>query len=360
MGRSIKRRSAKRHIKRRQEAKTKTRVEFLGSGCTTANLALSGTKDGGWARGRILNLVGDGSSGKTLKALELAFWCFNNLKKIRSKLFPRVKKIIIVYNNREGVMDFPLEKMYGPRFVKAVEWVYTATVEKMGRDYARRLDELESGEFLLYIVDSLDALDSVKGMDRFGESVRSDSEIDGSYHLEKQKYLPLFFSNTADKMEKNKKDATLMIISQVRTKIGITFGKKSYRTGGKSMDFYTHQVAWLSEVEKLRATRYGDKKVYGIRSRIRVERSKVSKPYREAEFTILFDHGLDDVGSMVEYLWRRKCRGIDGEKFKSKVSFIEYVEDNDLEEELQNEVERIWDRVEEAFRKEIGKRKSRW
>ena len=271
-----------------------------------------------------------------------------------------MKKIIIVYNNREGVMDFPLEKMYGPRFVKAVEWVYTATVEKMGRDYARRLDELESGEFLLYIVDSLDALDSVKGMDRFGESVRSDSEIDGSYHLEKQKYLPLFFSNTADKMEKNKKDATLMIISQVRTKIGITFGKKSYRTGGKSMDFYTHQVAWLSEVEKLRATRYGDKKVYGIRSRIRVERSKVSKPYREAEFTILFDHGLDDVGSMVEYLWRRKCRGIDGEKFESKVSFIEYVEDNDLEEELQNEVERIWDRVEEAFRKEIGKRKSRW
>jgi len=62
--------------------KERVRVEFLGSGCTTLNCALSGKgKDGGWARARIINIVGDGSSGKTLLALDLAFWCWKNIKK---------------------------------------------------------------------------------------------------------------------------------------------------------------------------------------------------------------------------------------------------------------------------------------
>jgi len=84
-------------------------VEVLHS-----NLALSGEgKDGGWARARVLNLVGDGSSGKTLLALELAFWCYKNIKKVKSKIFPKVKEVKIVYCNAEGVMDFPIKKMYG-------------------------------------------------------------------------------------------------------------------------------------------------------------------------------------------------------------------------------------------------------
>jgi len=339
----------------------KERVEFLGSGSTTLNLALSGKgKKGGWARGRIVNIVGDGSSGKTLLALELAFWCWKFIRKTQSSIFPKVRKVIIIYNNCEGVMDFPIEQMYGKEFVESVEWVCIKTIEHMGRDYLRRINALTKGTFLLYFIDSWDALESMASSKRMDESVESDKEPKGSYALEKQKYASSFFSNLAGKMESNKVDATLIIISQVRTKIGVTFGKKVYRAGGKALDFYVHQAAWLREVEKLRKTKRGKKRVYGIRCEAKVERSKVAIPFRESEFTILFNYGLDDVNSMADFLWGKKQIHFDGKIFKTRQSFVKYVEKNNKEDQLIRMSEREWGRVEDAFAADTKERKRRY
>ena len=351
-----------------KRVRRRTRVEFLSSGDIRLNLALSGKGiDGGWARGRIDNIVGDGSSGKTLLALEVAFWCFKNIKKIKSQIYPKVKKVIIAYYNAEGVMDFPLEKMYGEDFVKAVSWNPLSRnknpriAEHIGRDYIERLNNLKKGEFLLGVIDSWDALGSVAGDKRLADSIEKDKEIDGSYHLEKQKYASsVFFPAICGKMESNTKDATLIIVSQVRTKIGITFGKKQYRAGGKALDFYTHQVAWIRELEKLRKTKQKEKRVYGIRCAVKVERSKVAKPFRESEFTILFDHGLDTISSQIDYLWGKKKIKFNGERFKTKESFIQHIEKNNLEGNLAKETEKRWLTVERAFEKEVEKRKKRF
>ena len=76
------------------------RVEFLSSGLTLLNLALSGKgSEGGWARGRIINIVGDGSSGKTMLAIELAAQCFFYIKETKSKIFEQPKTVKIVYND---------------------------------------------------------------------------------------------------------------------------------------------------------------------------------------------------------------------------------------------------------------------
>ena len=346
---------------KKKKATHKERVEFLGSGCTTLNLSLSGKgKDGGWARGRVVNIVGDGSSGKTLLALELAFWCFKFLMTVKSKIFPKVKKLIIVYNNCEGVMDFPLEKMYGKQFVDSVEWICSKTIEDFGRDYMRRLKGLKKGHFLLYFIDSWDAIGTRAGHDRFEKSVEQDKEIEGSFALEKQKYASMFFENLSGQMENNKIDSTLVIISQVRTKIGATWGKKTYRAGGKALDFYTHQVAWIREVQKLRKTKRKRKRVYGIKSEAKVERSKVGKPFRESEFTILYDYGLDDVNSMIDFLWGKRVIKFDGKKFKTKAAFITYVEEKDKENELIEKTEKEWASIEQAFEDEVRKRKPRY
>lgn len=348
----------RRSLKRRA---SKSRVEFLNSGSTTLNLALSGKgSNGGWARGRVLNIVGDGSSGKTLVALELCFWCFNWVMKIKSLIYPKVKKVIIVYNNCEGVMDFPLEKMYGKKFVDSVIWLCSPNVESMGRDYARRLRTLKKGEFLLYIVDSWDALGSVAADARFEDAIDKDEEMKGSYQLEKQKYASNFFANVCSKLEGDKVDSTFMIVSQVRTKIGVTFGKKTYRAGGKALDFYTHQVAWIREVEKLRKTKQREKRVYGIVSEVKVERSKVAKPFREAEFTILFDYGLDDIDSMIKYLFGKKKINWKGETFKTHAAFIKHIEENNLEKDLKTAVAEKWQKVEDAFEREVRNRKARF
>lgn len=335
-------------------------VEFLNSGCTISNLALSGKgRKGGWARGRVCNIVGDGSSGKTVCALELAFWCFKNIKKTISEIYPKVKNIKIVYNNCEGVMDFPMEKMFGNEFVDSVEWICIKEIEKMSWDWFNRLKGLKSGDFLLYIIDSWDALFSIADKKRFEKSVEDEKEEEGSYNLEKQKFVGKFFSNCCDKLENNKLDATLFIISQVRTKIGITFGKKTYRAGGKALDFYTHQVAWIAEEEKMTKTKGRHKRVYGIRSRIKVERSKVAKPFREASFRILYDYGIDDINSMVDFLYGKNEIRFEGQKFKTRDSFVKYVEENNLEEKLMAACEKEWQDIEGLFEKEVETRKPR-
>lgn len=354
--------NVEKSIKARKAKESEAPVEFLHSGSHTLNLALSGkAQGGGWARGRVCNVVGDGSSGKTVCALELAFWCYQAIKHVRSKIFANVKKVTIVYNNCEGVMDFPLVRMYGQGFVDAVEWICIKDIEAMGRDYIRRMDNLAKGEFLLYIVDSWDSLGSSAETKRFEESVAKDKDMEGSYALEKQKFAGRFFAHISGKMENNSKDATLFIISQVRTKIGITFGKKTYRAGGKALDFYTHQVAWIAEMEKLTKTKRKHKRVYGIKSKVKVERSKVGKPFRESNFTILFDYGIDDINSMADFLYGKGSIRFNGNSFSQRPTFVKYIEsDKGHEDKLISATEEEWFEIEQAFEDEVTDRKKRY
>lgn len=341
----------------KQKINDDERVDFISTGSTPINLALSGkTRDGGWARGRIGNVVGDGSSGKSLLMLETAAWTFYNIKKTISKIFLQVNKTIIVYNNVEGVMDFPIDKMYGKKFVDSVEWTRTGTVEAMGRDYTRRVQALKEGEFLLYITDSWDALSSEAGQERFETAAQKDKPIDGTYGTEKAKYASAeFFRNMCNISDG--KDATLLIVSQTRSKIGITFGERHYRSGGDALNFYTHQVLWLAEVDKLKKTFHQHEKVYGIRAKGKVKRNKVAKPFREAEFVMLFDFGIDDILSMIDWYYGPEVKKInfDGQDF-DRQALIKYIESNNLQDMLMDMVQEEWDTIEAAVVPERKKR----
>jgi len=330
-------------------------VEFITTGSTILNLAGSGKGiNGGWARGHIVNIVGDGSSGKTILALETAAHDFYKIRKKESKIFAPVKDIQIVYNNPERVMDFPLKKMYGESFVKGVEWIATKTIEEFGADFGRRTDRLKSGQHLLYIVDSWDALRSKVGIERFEKAMdeairqREDDDSDkkkGTYAMEKQKYANDFFGNICGIMDE--KDATLIIISQVREKINVMFGDRYYRTGGKGLDFYTHQVCWLAEYDEIKRTFRGKSWVQGIISRGRFKRNKVAKPYREGDITIVYDYGIDDLTSMINWYWGPKAKEIEfDDERMSRVDFIGYVEKNDLVDEIRVLVEKEWQEME--------------
>jgi RecA/RadA recombinase len=220
---------------------------------------------------------------------------------------------------------------------------------------------LKKGESLLYIIDSWDAFQSAKSKKAFIESVQDDKELKGDYDLLVQKYASRkFFPAFCDALDNNKIDATLVIISQVRAKIGATFGRKQTRTGGKALDFYTHQVAWIKEVEKLRKTKRGRKRVYGIKSEVFVDRSKVAKPFRDSQFVILYDYGLDDINSMADFLWGKKVISFDGKKFKTRQSFVKYIEEHNKEDELIKKTEEEWNKTEDAFKEEVLQRKPRY
>ena len=338
----------------------KERTEFINTGSTILNLALSQKGiHGGFARNRIVNIVGDGSSGKTLLALESTHWAFRNILKIKSKIFPNTKRVRIIYINRERVMDFPVEKMYGQDYVDAIEWEYNiATIEEFGRFFGKVALEYQEGDCIIIVLDSWDSLNSEAGQERFKEAALKNETPDGSYKTEKAAYASKeFFNNCCDLM--TGKDITLFIISQTRTKIGITFGEKHYRSGGDALNFYTHQVPWLAEIEKLKKTFKGEQRVYGVRMLAKIKRNKVAKPFRQAESIILFDYGVDNISSMINYLYGPKANKIefDGYEFKNRDEFIKYIEENELEDELSKLCEDKWWEIEDAMVPDERKRK---
>jgi len=351
--------------KRNVEKKEERPVDFIHTGSTCLNLALSNRgKDGGWARGRIDNVVGDGGAGKTLIALEACANVFYHMLGTESHNFPKVEKVSVVYNNVEGVMDFPIDSMYGSPFNEGVEWMRTGVIQEFGWDFMKRVRSLKDGHMLFYVIDSWDALDSEEELKAFIESIEKEKPQEGSYDLGKQKYgSKRFFKTLCSEIEGDngqvKKDCTLLIVSQTRQKIGVIFGEKQYRAGGDALNFYTHQVLWLKDKGKIYHTKDGIIVVEGMNIKGGVRRNKTAKPFREANFPILFDHGIDDIMSMVQFLHgpaSKEVKDFFGSNFKTYETLANYVDKEGLEGELVKLTEEKWHRI-QSSKKHIRKRR---
>lgn len=340
-----------------------SRVEFLPTGNAMWNLISSGRVNGGNPRARVINIVGDGSSGKTLVALEFLAAVFHaHTEALKSNIYGTPKRIRLIYTNAEGVMDFNVENMYGPEFYAAIDWRPHDTVEKFGADFFDEISKYKKGDLVIWVVDSWDALDSDEDKKKFEDDIKkaikrkdkppTDAELKadkGSYNLGKQKYASKrFFKKVCADVHNAQADVTLVIISQVKQKIGVTFGEKRTRTGGDALNYYTHLVVWLSEIEKMKMQRLGHERVYGIRVRAKVKRSKVWKPFREADFKILFDYGIDDVGSMMDWYFGPKKDPVQwmGESFKRADLYEIFHSDAEQREYLKIAIQEIWDDVE--------------
>lgn len=250
-------------------------VEFFSSGCTGLDLALGG----GWAEGRIANIVGDKSTGKTLLCIEA---CANfRLKYPKGKIF---------YREAESAFDKGYASALGMP-VNSIDFGDPMeTVEDVFEDIERVLARLKGPG--LYILDSLDALTDRAELKR---------DLDeGSYGANKAKQLSQLFRRLVRKMER--KHLTIIIISQVRDKIGAMFGRKTTRSGGKALDFYASQVVYLAhlgtEYRKVRGTQ----KATGVNVKAKLDKNKVGLPFREFEFPITFGYGTDDLRACVAYL----------------------------------------------------------
>ena len=113
------------------------------------------------------------------------------------------------------------------------------------------------------------------------------------------------FRRSVRAMEKSR--VTGVIISQVRSKIGVSFGRGTTRSGGRALDFYASQVLYLSSGEVEYRTVKGEKRAVGMSVRARVDKNKIALPYREASFQILFGYGVHDVGASLDWLKKIKA-----------------------------------------------------
>jgi recombination protein RecA len=309
-------------------------LEFISTGCQVLDRVLGG----GVAEGRVCNVVGDKSSGKTLLAIELSA---NFYKKHGSKGD-------INYHESESAFDKPYATALGMptsviNFVGEKDPKNDNTVEYLFEKLTEKIAELKkSKKPALYIIDSLDAL-----TDR-AELARDIDE--GSYGGNKPKKMSELFRRLI--VEMGKVTITLVVISQVRDKIGVTFGKKKTRSGGKALDFYASQVIWLAEIKKMRKTFMKIKRVYGIQVKATCEKNKVGLPFRDCEYPVLFGYGIDDVTASLQ--WLEIVGGLS--KLKVAKSEIKEVADEmrremDLEflEEINEQVDDLWREVEIGF-----------
>jgi hypothetical protein len=214
----------------------------------------------------------------------------------------------------------------------------------------------------------LDATSTEEAKERFDKAAKTDKAEEGSYGAgaEKAKYLSdSFFDNICDRM--SGKDVTLMIVSQIREAIGVTYGKKYKRNGGKALNFYTHVVAWLYEQEKMITQFRGEKRPHGVRVLARIERNKVGKPFREAEFQALFDYGVDDISSCLAYLYGPKVDKINWDDLSKKeleeagggykrADLVSKIEREHLQDVLADRAEEAWLEIESAIKTDREKR----
>jgi recombination protein RecA len=264
-----------------EPAHTAASADFIPSGSTLLDLVLGG----GWARRRCINIVGDKSTGKTLLAIE-ATANFDRFVAPASN---------IRYGEAEAAFDVEYAQTMGmPVGVQFSEDM--ETVEQWHDDLLEYMKKQKGPG--MYVLDSLDSLSDTAEMEQ--------TDVDkGSYGTAKAKAVSKFFRQRIQEMERT--DITLIVISQIRDKIGVMFGEKHTRSGGKALDFYSSQIIWLHEIGKLKRTYSGIERVYGLTILAKNKKNKVGAAWREAEIDLIFNYGIDDETSMIKWLKKAKA-----------------------------------------------------
>lgn len=256
----------------------KTQLKFIKTGCKTLDLALGG----GWCVGRVANIVGDKSSGKTLLCIEA---CANFARDYPKGTIDYIEAESAFDKGYAAALGMPIERVRFPAEKRPME-----TVEDLFEVLEGIVDAAKTDG--LVIMDSLDALSDREELDRDMDK--------GSYGADKAKKMSQLFRRLVRKIEL--KRITLIIVSQVRDKIGISFGRKTTRSGGRALDFYATHVLYLAHIGQIVKTVSKQKRVIGVKVKAKVDKNKVSLPFREAEFSIRFGYGVDDAQACVDWL----------------------------------------------------------
>lgn len=302
--------------KRSYFASTVKQVETFTSGCGLLDCVLGG----GYAVGRMVNIVGDKSSGKTLMAIEASA----NFRRIYPQGRIRYVEVEAAFDTEYArALGMPVDTIEFPDTISTIEDLFE-DLEDLCKTHLGKKDRV------LYVVDSYDALSDRAELGR---------KIDeGSYGGNKAKQGSQLFRRIVQELEES--NITLMLISQVRDNIGVMFGAKHSRSGGHALDFYASQVLWLAEKSKLDRTVRGVKRVYGVQVIANCKKNKVGLPFRQCTYPIVFGYGVDDIVANLD--WLKEVKRLD------VVNMSESTLKRDMEK-----IQKLPDREYTAFRKEL-------
>ena len=291
---------------------------LLPTGSTLLNLALAENPYGGWARGSIANVIGDSHAGKSFLAWQTLADMANGESFDEYNLF---------YDDCESAMRFNVDKLFGnaTERVRYGEDFNSSLVENC---FFRIKDLLRGNKSrkplrMVYVVDSLDGLSSKEEVDK------KESEIGKRDYPDKPRILSEQLKQVAALVGETQ--SLVMVISQTRQNIGVMFGAKKRRSGGDALRFYSTHEMWLAVKGRIKVK----ERDVGTNIRIRVSKNKLTGKQREVELPILVDYGIDDLGSIVDWMVAERF-WVPIKKEKDKAAAKSWTPDDD-EEKRQNE-----------------------